>query len=112
MGREGALRYSLFERALYDPLTKNVEDRYSKYYDKGSISQDLRFGKYTFHGLTFNANGIKSLNHQQLTFNQLLERLRIILVKLYLRVKMIIQLELELQINFQIIISPLIILNL
>ena len=57
---EGYLRYSLFERAPYDPLTKNVEDRYSKYYDKGSISQDLRFGNIAFHGLTFNANGIKS----------------------------------------------------
>ena len=39
---EGYLRYSLFERAPYDPLTKEVSDRYSSYYKKGSISQDLR----------------------------------------------------------------------
>ena len=41
---EGYLRYSLFERAPYDPLTKEVSDRYVEYYNKGSISQDLRFG--------------------------------------------------------------------
>ena len=45
---EGYLRYSLFERAPYDPLTKNVAERYSDYYGKGSISQDLRFGNIAF----------------------------------------------------------------
>ena len=57
---EGYLRYSLFERAPYDPLTKNVEDRYSKYYDKGSISQDLRFGNISISWTYFlRLNGIK-----------------------------------------------------
>ena len=37
---EGYLRYSLFERAPYDPLSKQASDRYSEYYAKGSISQD------------------------------------------------------------------------
>ena len=49
---EGYLRYSLFERAPYDPLTKQVEERYSKYYDKGFISQDVRFGNVAFQGVT------------------------------------------------------------
>ena len=53
---EGYLRYSLFERAPYDPLTKEVSQRYSDYYAKGSISQDLRFGNVAFQGITFSGN--------------------------------------------------------
>jgi hypothetical protein len=56
---EGYLRYSLFERAPYDPLSKEVSDRYSKYYDKGSISQDLRFGNVAFQGVTLTGSGIE-----------------------------------------------------
>jgi len=55
---EGYLRHSLFERAPYDPLSKEVADRYSKYYDKGSISQDLRFGNVAFQGVTLTGSGI------------------------------------------------------
>ena len=61
---EGYLRYSPFERAPYDPITKEVSERYSKYYDKGSISQDVRFGNVAFQGLTFTGSGIElSLIH-------------------------------------------------
>jgi len=53
---EGYLRYSLFERAPYDPLNKNAVDRYKKYYDQGAIDQDLRFGNVAFQGITFSGN--------------------------------------------------------
>ena len=56
---EGYLRYSLFERAPYDPLTKEVSDRYSDYYGKGSISQDLRFGNIAFQGVTLTGSEIE-----------------------------------------------------
>ena len=53
---EGYLRYSLFERAPYDPLNKNAVDRYKKYYKQGAIDQDLRFGNVAFQGITFSGN--------------------------------------------------------
>ncbi len=53
---EGYLRYSLFERAPYDPLNKNAVDRYKKYYEQGAIDQDLRFGNVAFQGITFSGN--------------------------------------------------------
>ena len=53
---EGYLRYSLFERAPYDPLNKNAVDRYKKYYEQGTIDQDLRFGNVAFQGITFSGN--------------------------------------------------------
>ena len=53
---EGYLRYSLFERAPYDPLNKNAVDRYKKYYEQGAIDQDLRFGNVAFQGVTFSGN--------------------------------------------------------
>ena len=53
---EGYLRYSLFERAPYDPLNKNATDRYKKYYDQGVIEQDIRFGNVAFQGITFSGN--------------------------------------------------------
>ena len=50
------MRYSLFERAPYDPLNKNAVDRYKKYYEQGAIDQDLRFGNVAFQGITFSGN--------------------------------------------------------
>tara|TARA_B100000902_G_scaffold140580_1_gene138553 strand:+ start:4662 stop:6731 length:2070 start_codon:yes stop_codon:yes gene_type:complete len=69
---EGYLRYSLFERAPYDPLTKNVLDRYSDYYGKGSISQDLRFGNIAFQGITFSGSGIEGPNSSIFSFQSIL----------------------------------------
>lgn len=69
---EGYLRYSLFERAPYDPLTKEVSDRYSEYYNKGSISQDLRFGNIAFQGITFTGSSINSFNNSELSFQSIL----------------------------------------
>ena len=69
---EGYLRYSLFERAPYDPLTKNVADRYSDYYGKGSISQDLRFGNIAFQGITLSGSGIKGPNSSLFSFQSIL----------------------------------------
>ena len=69
---EGYLRYSLFERAPYDPLTKEVSDRYSEYYNKGSISQDLRFGNIAFQGITFNGSDIRGIRNSTLSFQTIL----------------------------------------
>ena len=68
---EGYLRYSPFERAPYDPLTKLVSDRYSQYYDKGSISQDVRFGNVAFQGLTFTGSGIEGPNASIFSFQSI-----------------------------------------
>jgi hypothetical protein len=68
---EGYLRYSPFERAPYDPLTKVVSDRYSQYYDKGSISQDVRFGNVAFQGLTFTGSGIEGPNASIFSFQSI-----------------------------------------
>ena len=69
---EGYLRYSLFERAPYDPLTKLVSDRYSDYYGKGSISQDLRFGNIAFQGITITGSSIEGLNGSTFSFQSIL----------------------------------------
>jgi len=69
---EGYLRYSLFERAPYDPLSKEVADRYSKYYDKGSISQDLRFGNVAFQGVTLTGSGIEGPSSSTFSFQSII----------------------------------------
>ena len=69
---EGYLRYSLFERAPYDPLSKEVSDRYSKYYDKGSISQDLRFGNVAFQGVTLTGSGIEGPSSSTFSFQSII----------------------------------------
>ena len=69
---EGYLRYSLFERAPYDPLSKQASDRYSEYYAKGSISQDLRFGNIAFQGITLSGSGIKGPNSSMFSFQSIL----------------------------------------
>jgi hypothetical protein len=69
---EGYLRYSLFERAPYDPLSKEVAERYSKYYDKGSISQDLRFGNVAFQGFTLTGSGIDGPSSSTFSFQSII----------------------------------------
>ena len=69
---EGYLRYSLFERAPYDPLSKEVSERYSKYYDKGSISQDLRFGNVAFQGVTLTGSGIEGPSSSTFSFQSII----------------------------------------
>ena len=69
---EGYLRYSLFERAPYDPLSKKVAERYSKYYDKGSISQDLRFGNVAFQGVTLTGSGIEGPSSSTFSFQSII----------------------------------------
>jgi len=69
---EGYLRHSLFERAPYDPLSKEVADRYSKYYDKGSISQDLRFGNVAFQGVTLTGSGIDGPSSSTFSFQSII----------------------------------------
>tara|TARA_B000000532_G_scaffold244193_1_gene242933 strand:+ start:1817 stop:3835 length:2019 start_codon:yes stop_codon:yes gene_type:complete len=69
---EGYLRYSLFERAPYDPLSKEVSERYSEYYKKGSISQDLRFGNVAFQGITITGAGIQGPSSSTLSFQSLI----------------------------------------
>ena len=69
---ERYLRYSLFERAPYDPLSKEVSERYSKYYDKGSISQDLRFGNVAFQGVTLTGSGIEGPSSSTFSFQSII----------------------------------------
>jgi len=69
---EGYLRYSLFERAPYDPLSKEVSERYSKYYDKGSISQDVRFGNVAFQGVTLTGSEIDGPNSSTFSFQSII----------------------------------------
>ncbi|MBT5698967.1 MAG: hypothetical protein HOJ12_03145 [Flavobacteriales bacterium] len=69
---EGYLRYSLFERAPYDPLSKEVSERYSKYYDKGSVSQDLRFGNVAFQGVTLTGSGIEGPSSSTFSFQSII----------------------------------------
>jgi len=47
----GYNRFTLFERNPWDPIEKNVSDRYSKFYQEGGTDQDLRWGNRAFHGL-------------------------------------------------------------
>lgn len=69
---EGYLRYSLFERAPYDPLSKEVVERYSKYYDKGSISQDVRFGNVAFQGITLTGAAIDGPSSSKFSFQSII----------------------------------------
>ena len=69
---EGYLRYSPFERAPYDPITKEVSERYSKYYEKGSISQDVRFGNVAFQGLTFTGSEIEGPDESIFSFQSII----------------------------------------
>ena len=48
---KGYNRYSIFERNPWDPNTKNIEDRYTTFYNSGAINQDERWGQQAFQGL-------------------------------------------------------------
>ena len=65
---EGYLRYSLFDRAPYDPIFDNVTQKYSQYYDSGTIEQDIRFGNVAFKGLTINGSQIKGPGNSDFSF--------------------------------------------
>lgn len=48
---KGYNRFSLFERAPWDPLEAVVEQRYFNFFKRGNISQDARWGEKPFTGL-------------------------------------------------------------
>lgn len=47
---EGYNRYTLFVRNPWDPRSSELMNRYSAYYDRGSIIQDVRWGNQAFQG--------------------------------------------------------------
>jgi hypothetical protein len=49
-----------------------VVERYSKYYDKGSISQDVRFGNVAFQGVTLTGSEIDGPNSSTLSFQSII----------------------------------------
>lgn len=55
---EGYNRYSLFTRNPWDPLSKDLVERYSQYFDRGAISQDERWGNQAFHGFSMSGLGL------------------------------------------------------
>ena len=55
---EGYNRYSLFTRNPWDPLSKDLGERYSQYFDRGAISQDERWGNQAFHGFSMSGLGL------------------------------------------------------
>ena len=46
----GYNRYSLFQRNPWDPQLKDIDGRYSEYYDRGAITQDGRWANQAFQG--------------------------------------------------------------
>jgi len=69
---EGYLRYSLFERAPYDPLNKESVERYSKYYEQGVIDQDIRFSNVAFQGITISGSAFPWQMADGLSFQTIL----------------------------------------
>ena len=55
---KGYNRFSLFERAPWDPLESSVERRYFDFYKRGNISQDARWGEKPFTGLILNGSNL------------------------------------------------------
>ena len=47
---EGFNRYTLFDRNPWDPQYAKFSQRYSDYYDRGSVQQDVRWGNKAFQG--------------------------------------------------------------
>jgi hypothetical protein len=47
----GYNRFSLFERNPWDPITKDIDGRYSEFYTAGEINQDVRWGNQAFQGI-------------------------------------------------------------
>ena len=55
---KGYNRFSLFERAPWDPLESSVERRYFDFHKRGNISQDARWGEKPFTGLIVNGSNL------------------------------------------------------
>jgi len=47
---EGFNRYTLFDRNPWDPQYAKFSQRYSDYYARGSVQQDVRWGNKAFQG--------------------------------------------------------------
>ena len=69
---EGYLRYSLFDRAPYDPIFDNVTQKYSQYFNSGTIEQDIRFGNVAFKGITMTGSQIQGPGNSDFTFTSIL----------------------------------------
>ncbi|MGC6469653.1 MAG: hypothetical protein ACON4E_00090 [Flavobacteriales bacterium] len=52
---EGFNRYSLFVRNPWDPQYAVFSQRYSDYYNRGSVQQDVRWGNKAFQGIAVDA---------------------------------------------------------
>ena len=55
---KGYNRYSLFERAPWDPIESSVERRYFDFYKRGNITQDARWGHKPFTGLIVSGSNL------------------------------------------------------
>ena len=55
---EAYQRNSLFERVPWEVVSKTPAGRYSQYYNQGSVTQDDRFGRRAFQGISLNAHGL------------------------------------------------------
>ncbi|MDG1850276.1 MAG: hypothetical protein P8I82_07320 [Flavobacteriales bacterium] len=55
---KGYNRFSLFERAPWDPIESSVEKRYFDFYKRGNISQDARWGEKPFTGLIVSGSNL------------------------------------------------------
>ena len=55
---KGYNRFSLFERAPWDPLGSTAERRYFDFYKLGNISQDSRWGEKPFTGLVIEGSNM------------------------------------------------------
>ena len=49
-GFTGYNRFTLFERNPWDPVSKHAPDRYEKFFERGNINQDIRWGEKAFTG--------------------------------------------------------------
>jgi len=49
-GFTGYNRFTLFERNPWDPVSKHAPDRYEKFFSRGNINQDIRWGERAFTG--------------------------------------------------------------
>lgn len=55
---KGFNRFGLFERNPWDPVQKNLEDRYSTFFQEGAIQQDTRWGNRAFQGLIIDGTNL------------------------------------------------------
>lgn len=55
---KGYNRFSLFERAPWDPIQADVESRYYNFFKRGNISQDARWGEKAFTGLLIEGSNL------------------------------------------------------